>query len=99
MAGVFASCKAGSVALEALMQRFLVRVARKTGIPVKGLEQADLDDRLFGADVAKEVSDIVKDCRDAIKANEDSDRMVQLARRLAEAQSKLGAGLPRPGLR
>jgi len=86
MAGVFASCRAGSVALEAVMRRFLAKLSKKTGVPVKGLEQAGLDDRLFRPAVAKEVSDLVNDCREAIKANDDSDRVVQLARRLAEAQ-------------
>jgi len=68
------------------MRRFLAKLSKKTGVPVKGLEQAGLDDRLFRPAVAKEVSDLVNDCREAIKANDDSDRVVQLARRLAEAQ-------------
>jgi len=86
MAGVFASCRAGSVALEAVMRRFLTKLAKKTGVPVKSLEQAGLDDRLFGKAVAKKVSDLVNDCNEAIRANDDSNRVVQLARRLAEVQ-------------
>ncbi len=95
MAGVFASCKAGSVALEAVLRRFLSKLSRKTGVPAKSLEQAGPDDRLFGAAMAKEVSDLVKECREAIRFNDESDRVVQLGRRLAEAQSKLGDGLPK----
>jgi len=95
MAGVFASCRAGSVALEAVLRRFLSRISRKTGVPVKGLEQARHNDRLFGASVAEEVSNLVRECRAAIKADDDTDRVVQLGRRIAEVQTSLGDGLPR----
>lgn len=99
MVNVFASCKAGSVALEAVLQRFLSGISRKSGVPVNRLERDGVDSRLLGDSAAHEISGLIRDCRNAIKSNDDSEQVVRLARRLSEMQSKLGDALRRPGLR
>ncbi|MBI4965420.1 MAG: DUF4350 domain-containing protein [Desulfomonile tiedjei] len=99
MANVFASCKAGSVALEAMLQRFLSRLSKRTGVPVNAIEKGGIHNRLPGDSEADEISDLVRDCRNALQTNEDTERVVQLAGRLAKAQLKLGDGLPGEGIR
>lgn len=97
MANVFASCKAGSVALEAVLQRFLSGISRKSGVPINRLERDGIDSGLLGDSAAHEISGLIRDCRNAIKSNDDSDHVVRLARRLSEMQSNLGDSLRRGG--
>ena len=92
MANVFESSRAGSVALDAILRRFLSRLSRKTGIPLRTLEeQADERIRALVGEEHDPIN-IVKECRVVIESGEDTSQTLRLARRLSELTAQLAAG-------
>jgi hypothetical protein len=90
MADIFESCKADSAALEAILDRFLGRVSRVLGIPLKGLDRASLSKsaiRLPGG--TEDLSGLIEKCRRVIRTGETRE-IVAMARELAIQESTLG---------
>ncbi len=95
MANIFQSCKADTAALEAILARFLSRVSRGLGIPLK-----DLDDEALsrvGATFPRDSIDLaalIGNARQALKTGKPSD-ILDAARSLAANESALDKGLLR----
>lgn len=89
MAGVFETSRGGYLALEALLRRFLGRVTRTTGAPLKVLDQETLARVIVRGPGGTDLTDLVQRCRNAASAGDDSDLPVRLARELALAQRGL----------
>jgi hypothetical protein len=89
MANIFESCKADSAALEAILDRFLGRVSRVLGIPLKSLDRASLSRsavRLPGG--TEDLSGLIERCRRVIRTGEPRE-IVAMARELAIQESTL----------
>ncbi|GEM_PF-625829 len=87
MAAIFATCKAGSAALEALMNRFTRQFSRRTGASMKntaGTRPDPASPRIQAG--SEEVSRLLEECGQAVESGHDPSRAVALARRLAEAR-------------
>ena len=86
MAGVYESCKAGSVALEAVLNRFLGRLSRRTGMPLKRLIE-DSPDNIAGIapNGQEDLADLIRKCRNAVKVGRETPEALAFARRLASA--------------
>lgn len=95
MANIFQSCKADSAALEAILARFLSRVSRVLGIPLK-----DLDDEALsrvGATFPRDTIDLaglIGNARQALQTGKPGD-ILAAARSLAANESALDKGLLR----
>lgn len=89
MANVLESSKAGTVALDAVMRRFLTHLSRKTGIPLKNLEKDP--DGWIGSLVGSsgDPGGLFRECREAIRSGKETPRTFDLARRLGEIRVKL----------
>lgn len=90
MSDIFESCKADSAALEAILDRFLGRVSRVLGIPLKSLDRASLSKsaiRLPGG--TEDLSALIEKCRRVIRTGETRE-IVAMARELAIQESTLG---------
>lgn len=91
MAHIFESCKAGRLALEALLHRFLALVSRRAGVSLKRLELArskQLDLKIPGS------WDVVEECRKAIRSDSTEREVLSMARKLTRMQAEL-KGRPR----
>jgi hypothetical protein len=84
MANVLSSCKAGSLALEMLLQRFLGRVSRKRGIPLKDRSGNARNELLMQALGDTEAADVVVRCDAAIDSAADPAAALRLAGQLQE---------------
>lgn len=92
LANVLESSHAGSVALDAILRRFLSRLARKTGTPLSTLEE-QADERIRALVGEEQNSNnLVSQCREAVTSGEDTSRTLVLARRLSELRSQLVVG-------
>ena len=90
MANIFASCKAGGAALDAILRRFLVELSRRSGISLKRLEDdSDAGETLIGAGVSRETGELVSRCRRALRTNDSPEKMLVLARQLAAERESL----------
>lgn len=90
MATIFAMSKAGSAALEALVNRFLRQFSRTTGVRMKAAggehpHQALLT--LPGG--SKELNRLLQECGQEIRSGHSTGKAVILARRLAEERARL----------
>ncbi|MDQ7785353.1 MAG: DUF4350 domain-containing protein [Desulfomonilaceae bacterium] len=97
MANVFESSRAGTAALDAIVNRFLGQLSRKTGIPLKNMEhEADARiESLVGLQAGS--SDLIRECREAIRAGTETPRILTLARRLGRVQALVNRR-PRQGI-
>jgi hypothetical protein len=92
MANVFESSKAGTVALDAILRRFLTRLSRKAGIPLKNIEK-DADEQIGSLVGAQgESADLIRECREAVRLGTETSRTFALARRLGEMRVLLRHG-------
>lgn len=89
MANFFESAKADSTALEAILGRFLGRLARRTGIPTAKLDVNYLQKTGLRMPEGADPVALIRECREAIQANESSESMLTLAKKVAEMRSKL----------
>lgn len=91
MAGVYESCKAGPVALEALLNRFLARLSRRTGMPLKRLIETS-PDRIAALvpNGQADLTDLIERCRAASRSGQQTPQALALARELAAAQQNIG---------
>lgn len=92
MADIFASCKADSAALEAILDRFLGRVSRVLGIPLKTLDRGSLSRsaiKLPGS--TGDLSGLIEKCRRVIRTGETRE-IVAMARELAIQEAALNDG-------
>lgn len=87
MANVLSSCKAGSVALEMLLRRFLGRVSRQRGVPLKLAAPGTADQRTMQAILDPEAADLVNRCTRAIESDADVGSALRLARELQRTSS------------
>ncbi len=93
MANVFESSKAGTVALDAILQRFLSQLSRRAGIPLWNLER-DADEQigsLFGEPDGS--GNVIRECREAVRSGTETSRTFALARRLSELRVLLNRGV------
>jgi hypothetical protein len=90
MAGVYESCKAGSVALEALLNRFLARLSRRTGMPLKRLIETS-PERIaaLAPNGQEDLAVLIEQCRVAVKAGQQPPRALALAKQLALARQSI----------
>ena len=92
MANVFESSKAGTVALDAILRRFLIQLSRKAGIPLKNLDK-EADEQIRSLVGTKgESSDLIRECREAVREGKATSRTFVLARRLGELRALLHHG-------
>jgi hypothetical protein len=89
MANVLESCKAGPAALEAVLTRFVGQISRRFGVPARNLEQGRLPAGSAATGPADEAVKLIRECRKAIRSDDDSDASVNLARQLAAARQKI----------
>lgn len=89
MANLFESVKADSVALEAILRRFVGRLARRSGVPADRLDDNTLHDIGLRLPEGTDPVNLIRECRRAIEFHESSERMPLLAGKVAEMQSKL----------
>ncbi|MFH0822966.1 MAG: DUF4350 domain-containing protein [Pseudomonadota bacterium] len=90
MANVFESCKAASTALDAILRRFMIRVARNTGITVKALEDVAHKGPRRGLPAVDEpISAVVREAREAVEAGSGPETCLELARRIAGINLRL----------
>jgi len=88
MAHIFESCKASSVALEAILSRFIGRLSRSSGVSRLRLDDGSIDKiRVRAPAESGDVTGLVRDCRQALAAPDttegaDPDKALALARRL-----------------
>ncbi|MBI5248971.1 MAG: hypothetical protein HY912_05700 [Desulfomonile tiedjei] len=93
MANIFETRKAASAALEAILQRFLGRVSRVIGIPLKSLEEESLSRaRAKIPEGAVDLVALIKETRRAIRSGEQGE-VLEAARSLARHESNLNKGL------
>jgi hypothetical protein len=90
MANLFESCNAGSQALSALLRRFeaLTRLSRGLGAP-HGEVVPTWSGFVKDPEVAREIEQLLDECRQAIKNDADVSSSVKLAARLARTRDKL----------
>jgi hypothetical protein len=86
MAHVLESSKANRLALEALLQRFLAKLSRRSGVPLKRLEQRS-GKQLPLQDAA--AWRLVEECRSAMKSDAGSREVLSVARKLMALQASL----------
>lgn len=89
MANIFESCKADSPALEAILERFVGRVSRTLGVPVKNLNGDSISRagvRLPGA--AVDLGALIDDARKAMRSGEPSE-ILAVTRRLSDLESTM----------
>lgn len=92
MANIFASCKAGGAALDAILRRFLVELSRRSGISLKKLEDdSDAGESVIAGGVSPATGELVAQCRRAVRINESPETVLGLARRLAAERESLSA--------
>ena len=97
MANIFESCGASSAALEAILKRFLGRLARRIGISPRSLESnATAKIRWDHRGAPEDAARLIADCRRAIRADEAPDRALVLARRLGAAGASMDRVRPSP---
>lgn len=89
MANFLESAKADSVALEAVLQRFLGRLARRSGVPTARLDENSLHKAGTHMPEGSDPAKLIRKCRRAIESHESSERMLGLAQEVAEMRSKL----------
>jgi len=89
MANVLSSCKAGSLALEMLLRRFLGHLSRKRGVPLKHVGPDSADQRLMQALGDPEAADIVNQCRQAVSSDAQAGAALRLAKGLQRAYGRL----------
>ncbi len=89
MANLLESAKADSVALEAVLRRFLGRLARRCGVPADRLDDNSLHKVGIRLPEGTDPANLIRECRKAIEFHESSERMALLAGKVAEMQSKL----------
>ncbi len=90
MAGVYESCKAGPLALEALLNRFLGRVSRRTGMPLKKLIETSPDRVAAVASAGQEdLADLVLRCNRVAKNGQETPEALELAQQLASAAGRI----------
>ena len=90
MANVFESAGAATLALQAMLRRFLNQVSQRTGIPSKQLEKEVRENRGIPAGKDRETSTLIHACHEAIQSGADTAETLALARRLAAARVRLG---------
>ncbi len=91
MAGVYESCKAGPLALEAMLNRFLGRLSRRTGIPLKKMIETDPDRVAEVVSLGQEdLSGLVQRCYQVAKAGQQTPEALALAQQLAAASRRIG---------
>jgi len=83
MANIFESSRAGSLALDAVLQRFLCRLARKAGAPLKDLDRHSIEDIVARTGVGPDCAGLVEQCRRAVASHRESPEILKLARKLA----------------
>ena len=84
MANIFQSCSAGSAALEPIFNRFLARLSRKTGAPLKMMADDLPDNVVVSAEAqGQELQGLVQECRTAVSSETEPIKALTLARRLA----------------
>ncbi len=89
LANVFALCKADMVALEAVFRRFMAEFGRKTGLRYQTTKNR-ADVRTPVPEEWSSAGELIEECSRAIDAPSDnSDRSVELARRLASQRELL----------
>jgi hypothetical protein len=92
MATVYESCKAAPVALEAILGRFLGRLSRQAGIPLKRLQQASPRQiGLWAGDRDGSLARLIEECRQVIRAGRDAEKALELGRRLGKADRWIGS--------
>jgi hypothetical protein len=89
MANLLESAKADSVALEAVLRRFMGRLARRSGVPVTRLDENSLHTVGIRLPEGTDPAHLIRECRRAIEFHESSERISLLAREVAQMQSKL----------
>lgn len=89
MANVFESANAGTLALEAMLRRFLNQASRRTGIPLKRLEKEIGENRGLPAGEDLKTYALIRECRAVVNSGAETAKKVALARRLAKARARL----------
>ncbi len=92
MANIFASCKAGGTALDAILKRFLVELSKKSGISVKKLENhSGPGDSGIARSISPATGELVARCQKAVRTDGDPETALALARRLATERERLAS--------
>jgi len=89
MANVLESCRAGSVALEAMLKRFLGQLSRSSGVPLRELENNRVPELTAAALQGLDLTQVIEDCKNEMRTGRDSDRILALARDVALARRRL----------
>jgi hypothetical protein len=89
MANLLESTKAGSVALDAILRRFLLHLSRQSGMPLKRLEEDPAGQIATWGPEGIDQKRLVEECRQSIKRGEDTQYSLALARRLARTRAVL----------
>jgi hypothetical protein len=86
MANVLESCNANAAALEAIFNRYLHLLGRKTGIPLKMLQTG----KNLGARAGIEIpAQLIRECKRGISNETYPEYMLNLAQKVAAARRKL----------
>ncbi len=96
MANVLETCGAGSAALEVILKRFLSELSQRKGIPLRTLGMDTLgNDGLSVPGAPGDLADLIVECRKAVERDEDPEKAVVLARRLAITLAEMGVARAR----
>ena len=83
MAHIFDTSRAGPLALEAVLQRFLGRLGRKAGVPLKDLDRHSIEVIAARTGLGPDCAGVIEKCRRAVESHRESAETLELARRLA----------------
>lgn len=92
MANFLESAKADSVALEAVLHRFMGRLARRSGVPTSRLDENSLHKLRIRMPEGTDPVNLIRECGRAIESRGSSEEMLTLAKEVAEMRSKLFIG-------
>jgi hypothetical protein len=90
MAGVYESCKAGALALGSMLNRFLGRLSRRTGMPLRRLIETSPDRIATVAGSGQEgLPDLLQRCHQVADAGQQTPEALALAKQLASATHRI----------